>query len=75
MTAEGPGFRRYRRPEFRLMSPLNITLLAPSCRALYEMESRRLEARGSVVVEDESGKHSAVSMTYGIENGRAVPIQ
>ena len=42
---------------------------------LYEMESHRLEARGNVVVEDESGKRSAVSMTFKIENGRAVPIQ
>ena len=158
MTAEGPGFRRYRRPEFRVMSPLNITLDATLHRSvgsnqeyypgparerndptntryydgdffsvpsedgvplrlyisyvkrirtdysyaytghddppyddpvfvaynlfslqantvLYEMESRRLEARGNVVVEDESGKRSAVSMTFKIENGRAVPIQ
>jgi lipopolysaccharide export system protein LptA len=42
---------------------------------LYEMESRRLVARGNVVVEDESGKHSAVSMTFKIEDGRAVPIE
>src|ERR1700678_125579 len=152
MTAQGSGFRRYRRPQFRVMSQVNVTLnltllhspgvvrrergrtpeeqdipmntryfdgdffSVPSedgvpfrlyisyvkrirtdysyaytgddeppyddpvfvaynlfslqaNTVLYEMESRRLEARGNVVVEDESGKRSAVSMTFKIENG------
>jgi hypothetical protein len=41
---------------------------------LYDMESRRLEAHGNVVVEDESGKRSAVAMSFKIENGRVTAL-
>jgi hypothetical protein len=41
---------------------------------LYDMESRRLDARGNVVVEDESGKRSGDSMSFKIENGRAIAL-
>jgi hypothetical protein len=41
----------------------------------YDMESRRLEAHGNVVVEDESGQHRAYSMTFRFENGKAIPVR
>jgi len=41
---------------------------------LYDMESRRLDARGNVVVEDESGKRSAASMSFRVENGRVMAL-
>lgn len=41
---------------------------------LYDMESRRLDARGNVVVEDESGSRSAASMSFRIGNGRVTPL-
>ncbi|MGC2448171.1 MAG: hypothetical protein WA477_11040, partial [Candidatus Sulfotelmatobacter sp.] len=159
MTAQGPPlFKRYRRPEFRVVSPINITLNAtlspmpelidheyaptqeelsasknttyydgdffsvPSAdgvafrlyisyvkrvrtdysydytgdntppyensvfvaynlfslhanQVLYDMQSRRLEAQGNVVVENDSGQHRAYSMTFKIENGQAIQIR
>ncbi len=41
----------------------------------YDMERRRLEASGNVVVEDESGQHRGYSMTFRFENGHAIAVQ
>jgi hypothetical protein len=42
---------------------------------LYDMESRRLDARGNVVVEDGSGRRNAAAvMSFKIENGRATAL-
>ncbi|MGO8794510.1 MAG: hypothetical protein ACLQLC_06785 [Candidatus Sulfotelmatobacter sp.] len=40
----------------------------------FDMKSRKLEARGNVVAEDESGQHRAYSMTFRFENGQAIPV-
>jgi hypothetical protein len=42
--------------------------------ASYDMGSRTLEARGNVVVEDETGKHTAGSMTFRFDNGRVTQL-
>jgi hypothetical protein len=41
----------------------------------YDKNGRTLEARGDVVIEDESGEHKAQSITYYIQDGRAFPVQ
>jgi hypothetical protein len=44
-------------------------------KVVYNPDARTLEASGSVVIEDESGKHKAHSITFHLEDGRAVPIR
>jgi len=39
---------------------------------VYDAKQKTLEARGNVVVEDESGKRSADAMSFRVEDGRAI---
>jgi hypothetical protein len=41
----------------------------------YDENRRSLEARGDVVIEDESGEHKAQAITFYIQNGRAFTVQ
>jgi len=42
--------------------------------AVYDAKKKTLEARGNVVVEDESGRSSAEVMAYRLEDGRAIRL-
>jgi len=42
---------------------------------VYHPDGRTLEANGGVVIEDESGRHKAHSVTFHLLDGLAIPIQ
>jgi hypothetical protein len=58
--------------------PLAVAYNLFSLRAdhvVYNAKEKTLEARGSITVEDESGRHSGEAMTFKVENGRATQLR